>query len=187
VYVLQAVVLFSTVSVIGDTPKTGTLDKSKVTTVQATVTAIDQTDRMVTLKGSQGKERTIHVPDSVKKFSSLKVGDVITARYIDGLIFHVMQPGDTRPKGTGEEVITPNLEGRAGGTIASQETAEVTVLGIDPKVPSLTLKTEDGRTISYMVKDSSRIKNLKVGDRIVIVYTEAVMLSVDPPATAKKK
>jgi len=48
-----------------------------VTEAQATVTAIDQKTRMVTLKGPEGKETTIHVDKRAHNLSQVKVGDIV--------------------------------------------------------------------------------------------------------------
>ena len=49
---------------------------------------------------------------------------------------------------------------------------------IDAKVPSVTVLTEDGRTVSFKVEDKKNLKDVKVGDKVEITYTEAVMISV---------
>ena len=67
---------------------------------------------------------------------------------------------------------------KPGGTIAKQETATVTIKAIDPKLPSVTVLTEDKRTVSMKVEDKKNLKDLKVGDKVEITYTEAVMISV---------
>jgi len=53
-----------------------------------------------------------------------------------------------------------------------------TIKAIDEKVPSVTVLTEDRRTVSFKVDDKNNLKDVKVGDKVEITYTEAVMISV---------
>jgi hypothetical protein len=48
-------------------------------TVKATVEAIEKATRSLTLKGPEGNYVNVTVPEEVKRFDSLKVGDTITA------------------------------------------------------------------------------------------------------------
>ena len=60
--------------------------------VTGTVEAIDYGKRTVTLKGPEGKSRTIKVDPSVKRFSEIKKGDEIVARHTEGLAIYVNKP-----------------------------------------------------------------------------------------------
>ena len=42
----------------------------------------------------------------------------------------------------------------------------------------MTVLTEDGRTVSFKVEDKKNLKDVKVGDKVEVTYTEAVMISV---------
>ena len=42
----------------------------------------------------------------------------------------------------------------------------------------MTVLTEDGRTVSFKVDDSKNLKDVKVGDKVEITYTQAFMISV---------
>jgi hypothetical protein len=52
------------------------------------------------------------------------------------------------------------------------------VTGVDPAVPSITIKTATGSTITRKVEDAKRLSGVKPGDRIVITYTEAALIQV---------
>jgi hypothetical protein len=143
------------------------------------IEAIDKTARLVTLKDKDGATETIHCGPEVKRFDELKVGDTVTFRYYESVAYAIRKPGQPSglpaPKGPS---ITRGEGPRPGGTIANQETATVTVKAIDEKVPSVTVLTEDGRTVSFKVEDKKNLKDVKVGDKVEITYTEAVMISV---------
>ena len=57
----------------------------------------------------------------------------------------------------------------------------VTVEAVDPAVPSITVRAPNGNTLSAQVKDKKNIEGVKVGDKIDITYTQAMMVTVEPP------
>ena len=143
------------------------------------IEAIDKTARLVTLKDKDGEVETIYCGPEVKRFDELKVGDTVTFRYYESIAYAIRKPGQpsSLPAQTGPSV-TRSEGPKPGGTIAKQETATVTVKAIDEKVPSITVVTEDERTVSLKVEDKKNLKDVKVGDKVEVTYTEAVMISV---------
>jgi Cu/Ag efflux protein CusF len=45
-------------------------------------------------------------------------------------------------------------------------------------VPSVTVRTEDGRKMSFKVENAKNLEGVKVGDRVEITYTQALAISV---------
>lgn len=60
--------------------------------ISAIVQAIDRTNRTLTLKGPEGKVKTIKVDDFIKAFDSLKVGDNIHVQYTEAMAISVEKP-----------------------------------------------------------------------------------------------
>ncbi len=56
---------------------------------RGTVEAVDPVKRRVTLKGSEGKSRTMKVDPSVKRLDEVKKGDQIVVRYTEAIAFSV--------------------------------------------------------------------------------------------------
>jgi hypothetical protein len=147
--------------------------------VTAKIEAIDKTSRLVTLKDKDGVLETIHCGPEVKRFDELKVGDTVTFRYYESIAYAIRKPG--QPSGLPAETgpaVTRSQGPKPGGTVSAQETATVTIKAIDLKVPSVTVLTEDGRTVGLKVQDKKNLKDVKVGDKVEVTYTEAVMISV---------
>ena len=68
----------------------------------ATIVAIDSTNRLITLKDKDGITDTIVAGPEVKRFSELKVGDSVTFRYYESVVYAIQKPGDKarlRPPG----------------------------------------------------------------------------------------
>ena len=148
-------------------------------TATATVEAIDQSRRDVTLKKSDGNYEVLRVPSSVKKFESLKVGDTVTIRYYENIVLRLKEPGepdvDTTSKST-----TPAADGRNAGTIAGQRTITATITAIDRNVPSITFSGPKNWSYSSRVEDKEALAKVKVGDRVDITWTAASLVSFEP-------
>ena len=155
-------------------------EKSGLVTVTATVEAIDLATRMVTLKGPKGNTFTFKAGEEVRNLPQVKVGDQVVAKYYESIAIEVKKPGEATPGVTKEEVVKRAKPGEMpAGVVASQVTITATVDAIDMKKPSVTLKGPEGNTKEIKVKDPKKLKNVKVGDKVVITYTEALALSVE--------
>jgi Cu/Ag efflux protein CusF len=146
-------------------------------TIQATIEAIDKTAKTVTLKGPKGNLVEVDASGAAR-FDQLKVGDVVTATYTESLAVHVRKPGEPAPT-AGSAAITPRAGG-PGATAAQQRTVSVVVQAIDPKAPSVTVKTADGRVLSFRILDPKNLAGIKVGDTVDVTYTQALLLKADP-------
>jgi Cu/Ag efflux protein CusF len=147
--------------------------------ITAKIEAIDKTSRMVTLKDKDGETETIYCGPEVKRFDELKVGDSVTFKYYESTAFAIRKPGQPSglPKDT-DPKLTRGTGPKPSGTIAQQETATVTIKAIDAKVPSVTVLTDDGRTVSFKVDDKKKLEGVAVGDKVEITYTQAFVVTV---------
>ena len=145
----------------------------------ATIEAIDHTSRAITLKSKEGKMETMVAGPEVKRFSELKVGDTLTFRYMESTAFSIRKAGEKAPAAVSDSAaVTRGTGAKPSGTMATQATATVIVKAIDPKIPSVTVLTDEGKTVSLKIADPKNIEGLKVGDKVDITYTQALMVSV---------
>jgi Cu/Ag efflux protein CusF len=152
---------------------------SDVVTATFTIEAINSTTRIVTLKDKDGTLEEIFCGPECQRFDALKVGDVVTFRYHESVVSALRRPGQApRPAETSGVTRAPG--DKPGGTIAQQMTASVTIMAIDPKTPSVTIKSDKGQTMSFRVQDAKNLEGYKVGDTVEITYTQALAVSVEP-------
>jgi Cu/Ag efflux protein CusF len=155
------------------------ITQKATTTIKSTIEAIDHDHRLVTLKAKDGTTETIYAPPEVRRFDELKVGDQVTFTYQESLVYHIRKPGEPVPPSTTDEpAVVRNATEKPSGSVTQQQTATVLVKAIDMKAPSVTVQTEDGRTESFHVEDKGNLKGLQPGDHVVIMYTEALLISV---------
>ena len=146
-------------------------------TVTATVEAIERSTRSVTLKETNGDYNEIYVPTDVKRFDTLKVGDKITAKYYENMVLQLKAPGDKAVNSGAAGTV--RAESGTAGTVSHQRTITATITAIDPNVPSITFTGPQDWKYSSRVKDKEALAKVKVGDRVDITWTEALILSLD--------
>lgn len=149
-------------------------------TVTSKVAAIERSNRTVTLQKENGTYTTVVVPASYTRFDGIKVGDTVTARYYDNVVFRKLNPGE-QPTNSSSGGIVPTAGTRPGGTAAVQREMTTKITAIDEKVPSITFTGPNNWVYSSKVKDPSVLKTVAVGDMINITWTEALSIEVTPP------
>jgi hypothetical protein len=82
-------------------------------------------------------------------------------------------------------VVSSQAQETKGQAVVSSETVTATVMKVDQKTREVTVKTKDGKEHSFVAGDN--VKNLaqiKKGDIITAVYTEAIAYEVKKHGTA---
>ena len=147
-------------------------------TISATVEAINVSTRTLTMKGPKGNFMDIVVPETVKRFSEIKVGDTLTARYYENLVIRKKLPGE-KDVDTAAEGVTPGTGAKPAGTAATQRTITATISALDPKVPSITFSGPNKWTYSARIEDKKVLDQVKVGDKVDLTWTEALLLEFE--------
>jgi Cu/Ag efflux protein CusF len=177
---LASLVIAGSAALAADTAAPKSISVHDKVTIKATVEAIDHSHRIVDLKGPQGNVVSLYVDSSVTRFDKMKVGDVVTAQYYESVVYEVQKPDapvapDTITDGSGK------LSGeKPGGAIGVTSVSTVTIVEIDPATPAVKVKTSDGAMLSFRVRDRNNLKGVKVGDRVKVTETAALMIAVDP-------
>lgn len=177
----SAFVLFATLSgsaLAADGTATKPIVVSDKIMVKSTVVAIDRTNRTVDLKGPEGNIVTLTVDPSVTRFDNLKLGDTVTVKYHESVQYDIKKPGTP----VGLDTVTTQ-EGKytgakPGGGITDTTVSTVTVVAIDPAAPSVTIRTSDGAVQTYPVRHPEHLKEVKVGDVVVVTKTLGLLISV---------
>jgi Cu/Ag efflux protein CusF len=156
-----------------------TVSKHNQLTAVMTIKAIDPATRSVTLRAESGDEDTFTVSPDVTRFSQLKVGDTITATYYESVVFQVRKP-NAAAAATGAVAAGGRLKDAPGGVVGVQEAATVTVKAVDMNVPSITVVTTDGRTLTRKIAEKKNLEGVNPGDRIDITYTRGLVVLAEP-------
>jgi len=152
--------------------------KTNVVRISATIQAIDATSRTLTLRDEKGNEDVFAVGPGVQRFNELKVGQKVNITYYESIVLQLVKPGE-KGGGTSFEAALNRAKGELpAGTIATQDKATVTVKAVDMAVPSITVVTPDGRTVTRKIEDKKNLEGIKAGDKIDITFTRAIVTEV---------
>jgi hypothetical protein len=151
-------------------------------TVTASVEAIDPASREVTLKGPLGNTVTFTVDQRVKRLNEVKVGDLVRADYYVSFAAELRKP-------TAEEQKTPlvlmdaaakappGASPAAGGVRRFK--VVTTIEGLDRPTQTITVKGPRGNFLTARVADPSNLTKMRIGENIVVTYTEALAISLE--------
>ena len=152
---------------------------SEMRTETATVEAIEAATRTVTLKKPDGTYVTTVAGPDIKRFEEIKVGDKVNARYYENVVVRLKQPGepDVDSRGNGHDRFRTGPAWRHQGQAADDHGHDH---GHRPgRAPSITFTGPNGWKYTSKVQDTEALAKVKVGDKVDIVWTEAVLVSVE--------
>ena len=157
--------------------------------ISAQVVAIDKSSRTVTLKGPKGNIVDVVVGDEVKNFGQIKTGDFVVVGYVQSLSLELQK---TKTGATGisaqSAAVTAKPGERPAAAAAHEVTAIAKVTAVNKKAKTITLKGPRGNSVTLDVQNPDQFKVVKVGDEVLVNYTEAIAISVEPaPKKAAKK
>jgi hypothetical protein len=167
------IVVLASLGVVAQAQPPNVVTREATTT--ATVERIEKSTRVLTLRAPQNMMQMVYVDPSVKGFDELKVGDVITVRYLESVVVQV-RPGAalSAPRDTTEEARKAGSE-----NITLQQKVIVTVDSIDSQGQLLVYRTADGMRAVRYVADKRILQGLHAGDRIEVTLTRERAVSIE--------
>jgi len=122
------------------------------------------------------------VDQRVKRFNEIKVGDLIQADYYVSIAAEVRKPTPDEEKNPivlldAAGKAPPGTSPAAGGLRRFRVVA--TIEGLDRPTRTVTVKGPRGHYFTTRVADPSRLTQVRIGDQVVITYTEALAVSLE--------
>jgi hypothetical protein len=151
------------------------------------VESINLPTREVTLKGSDGNVVSFTVDKRVTRLDEVKVGDTVIAEYYESFTAALRAP-TAAEQATPVQVLTQTAKAPAGTQPAAGALhitrAVVTVEGLNRLTRTLTVSGKAG-VITVEVDDVAALSKLKLGDTIVVTYTEALAVALEKRTPGK--
>ena len=154
--------------------------------VTATVAAVDQETREVTLTDSEGKQHSFVANEQVRNLAQVEVGDTLVIKYFERVAVNVY-PAKTGAKGWVEqtEVSRADPGQKPHGTITQKIQVTGEVAAIDPENRILTIGGKHGEVL-LPVSDKVDLSAIKVGGTVRADFVETMSITVNRPAPAGK-
>jgi hypothetical protein len=149
----------------------------------ATVAAVDQASRTVTLRNKEGKTETFKVGPDVKRLNEVAVGDTLAITYQEGLELDLQSSGD--PAVAPEAVVAGDRAAKdqaPGAAVAAGVRATVVVTAIDQPNRMVVFQGPQGQYHQVKAGPNVKLEKLKVGDRLLATYVQAVAVELEKPS-----
>ncbi|MBL8529745.1 MAG: hypothetical protein JNL68_18855 [Burkholderiales bacterium] len=155
---------------------------AEVVTVTATVQAVDQAKRIVTLKGPEGNVFDLKVGDEVRNLPQVKAGDIVVAKYFEAVAIEVKKGGLGIRSAESQTAVSRARAGeRPAGAVATTTTIVANVLKVDNGKQIVTVEGPNGKSVNVKVKDAGVLQQIKAGEQVEMTITEAVAIAVEAP------
>lgn len=147
--------------------------------VTAVVTAVDQKNRIVTLKGPEGNEFSVFADASVKNLPQVKVGDTLAVKYFKAVAVD-FKKGDGIRVATSIDTSETAKKGQMPGAGAFTRVNTVSnIWAINQAKGTVLVRGPYGHFVEVTLKDPSQLAGVKVGDQMQVTYTQAVAVTME--------
>lgn len=180
-FVLMAIVMIGCAT--GNKTETTTeypgIVKGNVAVMTATVVDIDLKKRIVTLENQEGELCDFRVGEEAVNLPQVKVGDLVTIKFLESIAVEVVKPGTATAAGENTTIVRAKPGEMPGGMITHQTAIMAFVKAIDKQAGTISLMGPAGKTVKVKVEDPANLEKVKVGDELMITFTEARAISVE--------
>ena len=159
--------------------KKAALPTQPLITVKATVQAVDADRRVVTLKDPKGELLDLKVEEDVESLSQVKIGDKVVTKYYGWAAVRMAKEGKPMQEvmKTFESKAEPGNE--SVGVTREPQTVTATIEKIDHPRTHVTIRHPDGRAVKIFIRSPRVLRDVKVGDSVLITYIEALAFSME--------
>jgi hypothetical protein len=164
----------------------GSREETAVRSFRARVAAIDHATRVVTLENEVGDKLIFRADEGVRNLDQVKVGDELEGDLVEKLLIEARAATDEE-RAAPVQVAEGGLRAQPGEKPAGLYVRELksvfTVASIDEAAGGGELRDANGKLHFVKARDPAVLDRLKVGDTIVVTYTEALRLQVVAPGS----
>jgi len=173
-------VALSTPVLAQSNPTIASIPEPMAESIHAKITKIDTQNRKITLRGASGRTVTVTAGPMVR-LEMLQVGDTVDAQFYRSVAFELSKTMNVPPNAA---LVAVDQNATApGGVAVALMRISATVVGIHPSSNSIDVVAPGGGGVyTVHVTDPARIAllpQLKVGDTITAVVSDAVAVSVE--------
>lgn len=147
----------------------------------ATVKAVDQRNRTVTLAGQNGKRKTYKVGKEAVNFDQIKVGDRVKVTITEALAVFLRPQGTPPSVGEGAMVALAPKGAMPGGMVATTTEVTARVVAVDAASHHVTLKLPDGRKRTVSVNPSIDLTQVTPGSAVTVQVADELAIAVERP------
>jgi Cu/Ag efflux protein CusF/translation initiation factor IF-1 len=161
------------------------MQREAVDEISAKVVSVDPATRVIQLKGEDGRTGAFTAGPEVRNFAQIRSGDKVVVSYYRGIAAQVLPAGTALSREVNQLDLTARNQpgAKPGAGVGSAIRGTVVVQKVDTQGNQLTVLKPDGTSrIVPIESDEGRafIRKLKKGDKVDVVYAEALAVEVRP-------
>ena len=162
----------------------GSVEISETGEITAIVTAVDQSQRLVTVRGPQGNEVTLEAGPEVRNLAQVQVGDTVRVIYEQAYIATLTDAEEVDPfvpVAVGAVRAEPGERPRVA--VGSIVTMLVKTESVGPDGLTVTFSEPDGQLQAiYVRREESQafVRSLRPGDIVELTFAQALAITVEP-------
>jgi len=149
--------------------------------LKASVVAIDTVGRKVTLATQEGKQKTITCGPEVINFDQIRVGDHVQVTVASKLELAMADAGALPIDASLAQVALAPEGAKPGGVMTETQEYTATITDINLRRRQATLRLPDDTTRTFTVRPDVDLSQRKVGEKVSVRVTVAVVISVEKP------
>jgi hypothetical protein len=150
-----------------------------VITVHGKIAEVDKAKKQIVLEGPEGRKVTLAV-NNPYNLNAAKVGAPVVTRFYEVVTIRKKRPGEVVPSASLKEGVATAKPGGLPGAVGEQQASVlVSVAAIDEANGTVTIKAPDGTVEKVKARDPKNLKQLKVGDDLVVTLDRAIAISLD--------
>ena len=156
----------------------------------AEVVALNLDTREITLKNEAGQSQMFIVGPEVKRLDEVKVGDSVKVQYRLSLALELREPTEAEREKPLTIIAAAGRASDASDPAAAgvrKVKAVTTIEEVDAFAGTIVVKGPLGRVVKARVENPANLEKMKVGDTIVITYTDALAVSLEKAAPKSKE
>lgn len=149
----------------------------------ATVESVDVLNRLMTIKTEAGDLVTLEVGPEVQNLVQVRQGDRVVVRYREAIGARISNDAAGQPVSIDVDTDRARLGQRPSARASATTNVPVTINSVDTRSNLVTFSGPDGLVRSITVatpEGRDFIRQLKKGDTVVLSFTEAFAVSVEP-------
>jgi len=158
----------------------------ETTRLQATVVAIDTTNRAVTIAVADGRQKVIGCGPEVANFNQIRIGDRVNAVIKSELALALAGTDIPNVDASVAKVALAPKGDNPGGVMTQMQEYTATVTAINRHRREVTLRLPDDTTRTFTVRPDIDLSQRKVGQQVAVRVTVAVAISVENPDAGSK-
>lgn len=174
--------LFVSHIIIGQNAEIPTKKRSELIEITGTVKEVNKETREITVMGDEGELQTFTASEDMERFATIDVGDVISLDIYSYLEAEFRKPTEAE-LAEPLEVVTESddktgLDMEPRAAIGAVIKAVVTIQVINLPSMYVTIKGPKGNFTTIDLEDEELIKQLHVGQVLILTYGEAIGISL---------